>query len=173
MKKLSFILTNLILLSALVTIVYLVTNNTTSSKPEEPSKNIVLMDLYNSQQVNVNFSEKPSVLLFFTSWCPYCNEDAPKIVSLYNKYKDQINIYGINISNRDDLNEVKKYVKKYNIEYPILKDENGDIYKNYGSPGFPTLFFIDSKGNVIDRIVGSTDIELIEKSFVNLKEKFL
>lgn len=172
MKKLSFTITNLILLFTLVTIVYLVTN-TTSSKPEEPSINIILMDLYNSQQVNVNFSEKPSVLLFFTSWCPYCNEDAPKIVSLSNKYKDQINIYGINISNRDDLNEVKKYVKKYNITYPILKDELGDIYKNYGSPGFPTLFFIDSKGKVIDRIIGSTDIELIEKSFVNLKEKFL
>jgi hypothetical protein len=39
--------------------------------------------------------------------------------------------------------------------------------KEYGSPGFPTLLFLDKNGHITRRIVGSTSIKNIEKQFIN------
>ncbi|MNI43620.1 Thiol-disulfide oxidoreductase ResA [compost metagenome] len=168
MRTKSIVITSvIILLITLSTIIYAILNNSSTS-----SNDIVLKDLNSSAEVQINFFEKPTVLLAFTSWCPSCNEDAPKIVSLYEKYKDEINIYGINMLYRDDLDEVINYVDLYNIKYPILLDETGDTHKYLGEPAFPTLMFMNAEGVIIDEIVGSTDIEIIEESFVNLIENF-
>ncbi len=119
----------------------------------------------NGIQHNITFEDKPTILLFFTSWCPYCNEDAPKIVSLYEKYKDQVNLYGVNLINRDESEEVIKYIDKYNIKYPVLLDE-GKFHKKYKSPGFPTLIFLNKSGKESKRIVGATNIGIIESEFM-------
>jgi len=163
-------ITQVILILAVSLVLYTLMNNSFKTVPS--LENINLKDLKTNSEVQINFANKPTILLFFTSWCPYCNEDAPKIVTLYEKYNEKINIYGINPEFRDDREEVKNYIEKYKINYPILLDETGDIYKYYGEPGFPTLFFIDSKGKVIDQIIGSTDIEIIEDSFKNLLENY-
>ncbi|BBH18895.1 hypothetical protein Back11_02400 [Paenibacillus baekrokdamisoli] len=142
----------------LCTLVVVVTNNLQN---KDKKTEVILKDV--NGVVNTMVSNgKPSVLLFFTSWCPYCNEDAPKIVSMYEKYKNDINIYGINLIHRDDVDEVKNYIKKYKIEYPVLFDDDGKLYDNYGSPGFPTLIFLDENEQVTERIVGSTEIGLFK-----------
>ncbi|NEW04874.1 TlpA family protein disulfide reductase [Paenibacillus sp. SYP-B3998] len=125
---------------------------------------IPLKDLGGNEE-RIIFRDKPTAILFFTSWCPYCKEDAPKIVSVYEKYKNEINLYGVNLINRDDRDEVDKYVHKYKIGYPILLDEDSILYKKYGSPGFPTLVFFDKNGKETKRIVGSTDQNIIDAQF--------
>ncbi|WP_339270999.1 TlpA disulfide reductase family protein [Paenibacillus sp. FSL R5-0470] len=170
LRKSTTIISSLILCIALSTIIYIVVNN--NAKPTVSPENIELKELINSDVTQIKFSGKPTVLVFFTSWCPYCNEDAPKIVSLYEKYKDKVNIYGINPIYRDDVSEVEQYVKKYKIDYPVLLDETGAFYKHYGEPGFPTLYFIDSEGEVLDQIIGSSDLEVIESSLNILIEYF-
>ncbi|OPA73672.1 hypothetical protein BVG16_26595 [Paenibacillus selenitireducens] len=164
--------TKIILMLLPIIIISLIVNffiNTPDTSKQETTQNIIkLKELMNANEVQVKFSEKPTVLLFFTSWCPYCNEDAPKIVSLNKKYNNQINIYGINLLYRDEVSEVQNYVKKHKIDYPILIDETGATYKNYGGLGFPALYFLNSRGDVIDQIIGSTDIDIIESSFKNL-----
>lgn len=61
---------------------------------------------------------------------------------------------------------------KHHITYPVLLDESGNIFSQYDGDMFPTLYFIDSKGDIIDEIIGSTDIESIERSFISLQENF-
>jgi len=76
-----------------------------------------------------------------------------------------VNIYGINLLYQDDLSDVKQYVANYNIKYPVLLDETGDLHKQFGEQAFPALFFINSDGKVMDQIIGSTDFDAIESSF--------
>lgn len=160
-KKITTVIT-LILLGCLVIVV--LNNNLRSSNK---SNEILLKNLEGGMQT-ISLNEKPSVLLFFTSWCPYCNEDAPKIVSMYQKYKNHINIYGINLIHREnDWDDVREYISSYNIEYPVLLDDGGNLYRKYGSPGFPTLIFLDKSGRETKRIVGSTAIHVIKKQFTN------
>lgn len=113
----------------------------------------------------ITFADKPTVLLFFTSWCPYCNQDAHKIVNMHERYKDQIQIYGINPTDRDDVDKVKKYMTKHGIQYPVLLDEDSNLRKQFGTPGFPTLVFLDRNGKETNRIRGASDVNIIEKQF--------
>src|SRR3989344_9646414 len=39
---------------------------------------------------------KPVVLDFWASWCPNCQRDMPKLNEMYEKYKDDIEVIGIN-----------------------------------------------------------------------------
>lgn len=162
-------ITSVILSLAMCAIIYVFLNN--QPKPDIDLDLIQLKELSTNNVVPIDYSEKPTVFLLFTSWCPYCNEDAPKIVTLNNKYKDRINVYGINLIYRDDLEEVKKYVDTHGIDYPILLDETGDVHTNFGGTGFPALFFMDTKGKIVDYIVGSTDMMTIERSFQSLLKK--
>lgn len=159
-------ITSVILSVAICSIIYVILN--TQSKPEVDLSTVQLKELATNQTMPIAYMEKPTVIQLFTSWCPYCNDDAPKIVTLNDKYKDRINVYGINLIYRDDLQEVKNYVDTYDIDYPILLDETGDVYTHFGETGFPALFFMDTNGRVVDHIIGSTDIGTIEASFQSL-----
>lgn len=139
----------------------------TETEPVTAGASLKLKQFDSAQEVTIGF-EKPTVLMFFTSWCPYCNEDAPKIVALNSKYVDQINLYGINLLYRDEASEVRRYIDTHDIDYPVLVDETGNLYDAIGGSGFPALYFMNAQGEVIDSIVGSTDIETIEDSFANL-----
>lgn len=132
---------------------------------------IQLTELETNEQVTVDFTDKPTVVSLFTSWCTYCNEDAPKMAVLHNKYKDKLNLVGVNITNRDDLSEVRSYVERHSLEYPILLDETGDVYTSFGGDGFPALYFVNTEGKVVDAIIGSTDQETLDASFRRLIEK--
>jgi len=184
MNKLKVAVTSLLLVVSAVLVVYLLANredkqrhtvvnevalsDASVDKARQTPHDFSLNNLSNAAPVAVHFAEKPTVLLFFTSWCPYCNEDAPKIVELEKKYKGEINVYGINVTARDNLDDVRDYVQRHNIEYPVLLDESADIYNKFGGVGFPSLYFFNERGEVADAIVGSADMEQIEDSFKQL-----
>ncbi|MFC5472299.1 TlpA family protein disulfide reductase [Cohnella suwonensis] len=186
MRKLQVVSSYLVLLIAFCAIVYSLQANKSklpgedtdiaapveTTATQQHSEEIVLEDLLYANPTTINYSEKPTAILFFTSWCPYCNEDAPKVVQLYNKYKEDVNLYGVNLIYRDDRNDVEAYVNDYQIKYPILMDESGSLYDKYGGSGFPSLYFFNADGEVIDQIIGSTDLETIEDSFISLQENF-
>ncbi|MFC0216168.1 TlpA family protein disulfide reductase [Paenibacillus chartarius] len=109
---------------------------------------------------------KPAALIFFASWCPYCNQDAAKIVKLHEVYEDRVHILGINPAYRDDEDEVRKYIDKHRIDYPILTDEVGGLYDNvYEKPGFPSVFVYDKDGRLVSKIVGATTYERLDAAF--------
>jgi len=171
MTKLRFWVTYALLFVAIGGIgvlIYQFYKNDTPVYTYQMDESIMLQDLSSHDYVSIDYSDKPTVLLFFTSWCPYCNEDAPKIVELHDKYKEFINVYGINVIQRDELSEVIGYVEKHNIDYPVLLDESNQLYTNYGSHGFPSMFFITPKGKTINAIVGSADMAYIEEYFLKL-----
>ncbi|MEK3732628.1 TlpA disulfide reductase family protein [Paenibacillus sp. FSL M8-0334] len=171
--KWSLIGTGIILLAFIAAVLMVVTDYKAPAKSRESvAAQLTLNRLQDLEPVTVDFAEKPTVLLFFTSWCPYCQEDAPKMVTLHEKYKDQLNLYGINLAHRDEESEVKQYVQSFQIEYPILLDEDGEVYAQYAGNGFPSLYFFDSEGNVIQELVGATDIDTIEQLFVSFLEGY-
>lgn len=169
MKK---IYTYAILTLVLSALIYVVVHNVEIVDSSYEQTEVALQDIQTGELTSIDFTEKPTVLVLFTSWCPYCNEDAPKLVKLYDKYKDRVNVYGINLTYRDDLDEAKAYIHSHKITYPVLLDETGNVHNQYGKTGFPALFFFNSKGQFIDRIIGSTDYNSIESAFITFQKKF-
>jgi cytochrome c biogenesis protein CcmG/thiol:disulfide interchange protein DsbE len=90
---------------------------------------------------------KPVYLNFFASWCPPCNEEAPSIGKLSDKYKAK----GLNVIGVDELESADKgqgFLTKHHLTYTAVVDADGKMGHDYGTLGLPVHVFIDRAGNV-------------------------
>lgn len=108
---------------------------------------------------------KPVILNFFTTWCPACKEEIPELIRFQSKYGKQINFYSINYTTFEigKVEKVKSFVKKNNINFPILLDNYGEVGKKYEVITIPSTFFIDSKGVLVKKIVGPVSFDMLEE----------
>ncbi len=96
----------------------------------------------------------PAVLVFWTTWCPYCLRQTPVLVEAYPRAAEAgIQFVGIDV--QEDRNTVATYLAQHQIEYPILLDEQGSIAAQYAVQGYPTTYFLDSDGRIVARNVGA------------------
>jgi thiol-disulfide isomerase/thioredoxin len=91
-------------------------------------------------------NEKQMTLIeFWGTWCVPCIELTPELIKLNKLYKD--NIKFISIAFDKDVNDVKSYIKKNNIEwlqsYVNSKDTKNTLVDKWNIQTFPTFILID------------------------------
>jgi peroxiredoxin len=100
-----------------------------------------------------DFKGKAVFINLWASWCPPCKLEMPDIEAAYEKYQAQnLVVLGINVTTQDNLDDVKAFIEEYNLTFPILLDESGEVSEElFHLRGLPTSFFIDSEG-ILQRI---------------------
>jgi len=106
--------------------------------------------------------QKPVVLDFFATWCPNCRRDMPHLNNLYEKYKDQVEVIGIDLQEQASL--VEPFVTDLGITFPIALDTQGKVSQLYGVRYTNFHVLIDKAGNV----VGSVPGDIKESDITNL-----
>ncbi|MCS7228086.1 MAG: TlpA family protein disulfide reductase [Endomicrobia bacterium] len=107
--------------------------------PTISTSNIKLSKIVGNKLILINF---------WTTWCPYCLNEIPKLNTLYEKYKEKgLEIIGINIKEPEKI--VKKFVEEHKIKYNIALDKDGSIASYYKIKGIPTNFVINFSGEII------------------------
>ena len=96
--------------------------------------------------------KKPVILDFFATWCPNCKRAMPKLNKWYEKYKDQVEVIGVDL--QEDRNKVQKFIDSRNISFPIVLDPNSQVSRAYGIRYTNTHFLIDIDGNIVREIPG-------------------
>jgi thiol-disulfide isomerase/thioredoxin len=86
---------------------------------------------------------KPSVLWFWTPWCPFCNEEAPG-VSHVAAANPAVTFVGI--AAHSDVAAMQNFVSKYNLNFTNLNDANGSIWARYNVPWQPAYVFYRADG---------------------------
>lgn len=114
--------------------------------------------------------DKPLLLNYWASWCGPCTYEAPHIQALFEKYKDRIDIYGVNTTKNDFFPDVKEMVKKFNLTFPILLDKEGTVTNLYNVQVLPTSYFIDKQGAIVD-VTFLLEPEELERKIKNLIER--
>ena len=141
------------------------TNQNITSEPETKrlAPNFTL-DLLNGGSVTLaDFrGKKPVVLDFFATWCPNCRRDMPHLNGLYEKYKDQIEVIGVDLQEQAPL--VEKFVTDLELDFPIALDINGAVARQYGVRYTNFHILIDKEGKVIGSIPG----DIKEEDFIKL-----
>jgi len=89
---------------------------------------------------------KEVILNFWASWCPECRQEMPILNEIAKKYRDKIEIIGINT--REDKKTVMSFVKDIGVEYKILLDAKGQVARIYNVIAVPTNVLINKKGLV-------------------------
>lgn len=109
----------------------------------------------------------PSVLSFWTTWCPYCRKQMPGLIAAQQQHADQdIQIIGINV--REDDQTVAEYVSGNGVNFPVALDPNGAAAQLFAVSGFPTTYFLDAEGRIVRRHVGALTPEDIEDALDRL-----
>jgi thiol-disulfide isomerase/thioredoxin len=116
------------------------------------AKDFTLLDM-NGNKVRLSelAEDKPLLLYFWASWCKPCRLITPQVSTLAEKYKDRITIIGINVGGVDSLKAVKKYGKRYEINYPLLIDSDNETVETYSVHAIPTLILLDKNGKILFR----------------------
>ncbi|MBD8836891.1 TlpA family protein disulfide reductase [Paenibacillus sp. CFBP 13594] len=119
--------------------------------------NFELASLDNEEMSLTELKGKRVLLNFWATWCPPCRAEMPHIEKFHEEYKDQnVVVIGINLSyTEDSIEEVSTFLRKYNVTFPILKDEKARVADLFAIHSYPTTYMIDSSGIIRQKFQGA------------------
>ena len=112
-----------------------------------------------------SLKNKPVLLSFWASWCPYCARQNPYIQKLHEQVKDS-GMQVITISIDKELKAASDYVKKHNYTFkvakltPALTAVFGEIKV------IPFVYVIDKKGIIQEVVPG----EMFEEDVLDMRK---
>ncbi len=115
-----------------------------------------LEDLNGETRSLSSYRGKVVFLNFWATWCGPCRIEMPSMQRVYNELKDEgFEIVAVDL--REDKKKVKKFIKKYELTFPVLLDKTGKVGGIYGARAIPTTYIIDRDGFIIGRTIGARE----------------
>lgn len=127
-----------------------------------------------------DYKDKILVLHIATTWCPFCNAEAPHLEKLYQEYKDKgVEVLIIDVKEPKELVE-QQLKKKHDLSFPILLDTDGEVAASFAPENIlPELsrdevmlasnLIIDQEGRI--RFMSLLDSKNFDAELLALKEK--
>ncbi len=132
------------LIAALATVVSLVAP-TTATADDPP---ITLQQLDGSQiTLDAALGKGPTIVVFWATWCHYCQLEIPRIKEVQARYGDRLRIVAIDPGVRDSLDRIRAYVKRYELTYPVYFDSAQRTRARFELAGTPTILLLDAEGH--------------------------
>ena len=94
------------------------------------------------------------VLDFWGSWCTWCIKGFSKLKEYYAKYKDRLEIVGIDCN--DTAEKWAAAVKKHNLPWLQVRSEDGITEEKFRVKGYPYKVLISPEGIVLNAYLGET-----------------
>jgi peroxiredoxin len=110
-----------------------------------------LMDLEGNNVSLKDYSGKAIALFFWATWCPYCQKEAPRLVKLKQEFGDRLEILAINY--KEGITRIENFALKHKINYKILLDKKGEVFRLYNILGVPGVIILDKQGFI--QFIGS------------------
>jgi peroxiredoxin len=124
-----------------------------SDATKAPAVDFELRDLNGSAIRLSKFrGERPVLIYFWATWCPYCVSLKSDVVKLREKTgPGEMEILGINVGGSDSLERLKRYQEGHPVSWPILYDGDGKVSRAYKVQGIPLFVLVNKEGNVVYR----------------------
>jgi peroxiredoxin len=130
-------------------------------EPAEPAElagpsapNFTLQDVPNGNNVSLSdYRGHPVVLVFWATWCGYCEREMSSLKSVYNSYKDA-GLVILAVNQGDSASDVRSYRKSHGLKFTVLLDPKKSTAKLYQVTGVPKNFFIDRNGRIVQAVSG-------------------
>ncbi|MGL5228268.1 MAG: peroxiredoxin family protein, partial [Bacteroidales bacterium] len=99
------------------------------------------------------FKGKWIVLDFWGSWCAPCLNGMSQMKSMYDKYKDKLEIVGI--ACKDNGDNWRSAVKSNELNWTQLFGDDS-VHLEYAIEAYPTKIVIDPMGTIVYKAIGET-----------------
>jgi thiol-disulfide isomerase/thioredoxin len=110
---------------------------------------------------------KVALVTFWATWCPPCREEIPELIALQKQYGDRLQVVGISVDDGTP-EEVKAFVAKAGINYPIVMATRDIIAEYGGVPALPTTFVINPDERVVQKHIGLYPSEVFDREIRSL-----
>jgi thiol-disulfide isomerase/thioredoxin len=111
-----------------------------------PDFNVVAKD--GSTLTKAQILGKPTMMVFFASWCPHCNNEAPLIKEIAAKNPD-VQVVMIGVGDRETPSDIYDFQQKHDLPFPTYQD-GGKAAAAYGIASYPTIMAVDKSGIIRD-----------------------
>jgi thiol-disulfide isomerase/thioredoxin len=108
---------------------------------------IDLYDVYDKKIIKNNYQGQITIVNFWATWCPPCVEEIPSLNRLKMKMSD-LPFELISINYAEEKETIVAFMKKINVEFPVLLDPNGNFAKQWQVITFPSTFIIGPQGQI-------------------------
>jgi len=126
---------------------------------------IKLTDAYGNTVIRDDYKGKVTLVNFWATWCPPCVQEIPSLNRLKQKMSG-LAFELISINYAEDNKTILDFMKKINVEFPVLMDQDGNFAKKWNVITYPSTFVIDKNGKIIygvNAAIEWDDPEFIEK----------
>jgi peroxiredoxin len=100
-----------------------------------------------------DFKKDLLLIIFMANHCPYVRARMNDINELYERFKDRVDIVGINSNDPkyegEGYENMKLFAKEFNIKFPYLFDEKQEVAKAYGAVCTPDPFLFDKDRRLV------------------------
>jgi len=96
----------------------------------------------------VTAQDKPALVYFMATWCPYCKQDLTVVNRVYPKYKDLVEFIVIDLDLTENAQQLAQYKKNgahdfsFSLGYP-------QVLTDYGIRGTTAKFAVSKEGIIL------------------------
>lgn len=135
---------------------YVQPTQTSSERPDiklnvfagNPAPPVIDLKDANGKRFKLNdYRGKITVVNFWASWCSPCIEEIPSLNHLREQMHGQpFELISINFA--DTPAQIKEFLHRVNVAFPVLIDPKGKIAQQWNVIGFPSTFVIGKDGKI-------------------------
>ncbi|NRB52667.1 MAG: TlpA family protein disulfide reductase [Saprospiraceae bacterium] len=138
-----------------------------------------LKSTYDETYSSERMKGKYTVLHIATTWCPFCNAEAPHLEKIYEEYRDKgVEVLIIDVKEDRELVQ-EKLVDNFQLSFPVLLDTDGEVAASFAPADvLPDLardevmlaanLLIDPEGKI--RFFSLLDTKAFDAELIKLKE---
>ncbi len=141
------------------------------NEPRTPPK-FTLPDHLGALHSLSEFEGRVVVVNFWSTWCIPCRQEMPALERAWKRLEPN-GVVLLGIAMQDELEMVNLFLKKVQVTFPVLMDNDGSVSAQWRVNGIPATYILDSTGRMIYEASGIREwdsdpviekiLELIEK----------
>jgi len=116
------------------------------------------------------FGGRLLVLNFWATWCQPCIEEVPSLDEFAKEMAGSgVVVLGVSMDTNPKL--YHDFLSRSHVSFMTARDPEAKISADYGTYKYPESYIIDSKGKVVQKIIGATN--WTDSSMLNAVKSFL
>jgi cytochrome c biogenesis protein CcmG, thiol:disulfide interchange protein DsbE len=110
------------------------------------------------------------VLNVWASWCPPCRSEMPLLQRTHERIQDQDALV-LGIDSQDASEDAMSFLRDHDIDFPSLRDGDGEYANELGVTALPETFLIDRQGRIAALVRGEIDQAWLDEHLTPLLEE--
>ena len=139
-----------------------------AESPVVPAPDFTLTDQFGNSHTLSDYEGQTVFLNFWATWCGPCKMKMPDIQALYEEWGENagdlvvLGVAGPDIGQEGSAEDIAAFLEENGYTYPVVMDDTGALFYQYGISAYPTTFMIDTAGNVFGYVQGAVSREIMD-----------